>query len=78
VDDPEAIYERIREQVRTGPSAGTAGLVACAVFLVSGLLLLLLLGLGTDVQQILLVAIGVTAVNLVLGVTWVSMSQRGG
>ncbi|HTE86361.1 MAG TPA: hypothetical protein VK821_16700 [Dehalococcoidia bacterium] len=73
---PDAVYAQIRDQIQTSPRGRGAGLVACVVFVLAALLLLILLETGTDVQEILLTAIAIAAANLVIGVIWVTASQR--
>ncbi len=75
-DAPGAIYERIRRQVQLVTPGNSAGLIACAVFLLGALVILLMLELRADVEQILAVGIALAAVNLVAGVVATSTSRR--
>jgi hypothetical protein len=73
---PDIMYRQIRDQTAAGSGAGPAGTVACIAFVIAALVLVVLLEAGADLQQLLLAAGALAAVNLVAGVVWVTAGQR--
>src|SRR5579885_2491775 len=69
-DVPAAFYQMIREQTQPAGRGNSAGLLACAVFVIVGALLVLALELGADIEQVLIAVFAIAVVNLVLALIW--------
>lgn len=71
-DVPADVYKRIQGETQTRSRGGGAAAVACVVFVLAAVLLVVALEAGVDIEEILLAAFVVGAVNLVAGVLWVT------
>jgi Flp pilus assembly protein TadB len=71
-DVPDAFYRLIEQQTRPPRPSNRAALLACAVFVVVCALLVASLELGADIEQLLLGAFAVAAINLVLALGWMA------
>jgi hypothetical protein len=75
-DVPATFYQLIREQTQPSGRGSPAGIVACALFVVIGVLLILALEFGADIEQILIGVFAIAAVNLVLAIVWLSTTRN--
>jgi hypothetical protein len=75
-DLPDVFYHRIRNQTVQGPLNGAAGTIACIAFVLAAFVLVLLLEAGADLQELLLATAVIAAINLVVGVVWVTGAQN--
>ena len=74
-DVPAAFYQMIRRQTEAHRSGGMATVVACALFVLIGALLIVALEYGADIEQILTTVFAIAAVNLVLALVWLSTAR---
>ncbi len=71
-DVPDTFYQLIQQQTRPARSSNAAVVLACAIFVLVCALVVLSLERGADIEQHLLGAFAIAAVNLVLALAWVA------
>jgi hypothetical protein len=75
-DLPSVVYRRIRAQVQATPQPSASGFGAAIFFVLATMVLLIVLEIGIDLQQVLAAIVVIVLLNLVVGVVWVTRSQR--
>jgi hypothetical protein len=75
-DVPVRFYRLIQQQTRPPGRSNSLAVLACAVFIIAAVLLVLSLELGADIESLLFGVFAVAVVNLVLAVFWIAGPRR--